>query len=376
MIPTAPPSRREAALLAAAALAALLACERQEEPPVHETTQLEVSCLDMIVDDDPLVAHTPPAFDDQGNRVHACELHLQRTVKNGFPVVELAHMRFHLLGRWWKTTGGSLSSESGFTQGDFHLWIAEEECPSCPTRELRGPYSYCDLRNTQGCAYEACRDFVPEAGACAAQWESGLSKKLSFEVLPYQRLEPSAYGKADLRLLAEGEATECRALWSRSSGGLEIALQLGTWNRVDVAKLFGATCAAGQAAHNRLEFRATGVQGAGTYGPLRPVAVEGATAVARLPELHWPLPVAFLSMTTPTSGACDDHGGVELGSESECTLELAASRFELTCERARFIPPTSPVIPEFLSDSWGFDRPPEMLVQVRASGDCELREVP
>lgn len=362
--------------LLAAVLGALLACKKTEEQSAGPTTKskLAVSCLNMVIDGDPLVAHTPPAVDDQGQQVHACELHFSTSVApNGVVQLKPSSMRFHALGHWWRTIGGHLGVG---TESEFDVTIEREDCPGCGSRSLSGPYSYCDLRNGQGCAFEACRSFAPEVGTCAAHWASGLSRKVAVRALPYPRLSPSPYGRHDLRLLAEGEATACRALVSRSSGGLQVDLQFGTWNRVDVSKLFGQSCAAGQAANDRFTFRMGGVTGAGTYGPVTTSALAAASGVVRLPEISWPIPVAFLSMRTPSPDACDDHGAIELEDGSSCTLALEANHVALDCERARYRPPASPLIPAYLAETWGFDAPPEMLVRFQLEADCDLREVP
>ncbi len=356
----------------------LVSCEPLDEYPqgAKESRTLKVTCLDMVIDEDPLMAHTPAAYDDEGNVVHACELYFSEEIKNGQRVLDVATMRFFLQGHWWSVTGGHFGSSTGFVSGSFDFWLQREGCADC-TAELSGPYSYCDLRNGRGCAFELCQERL-EVGVCAKQWASGLSKRLDIEFIPDPSTAPETYEGHDLRLLAQGEPTACRVLRSRSSGALQLEFQLGTWNRLDVTKLFGVTCAAEQGVLNHFTYRMGGVAGPGTWGPVSSVQRRkgGGDSLVRLPEIVWPIPLSFLGMRVPAPSECGDHGSLQLDDDSVCTLVLEEDRVDLTCERAMLLPPQSPIIPERYAPYWGFDRLPPIQGRFRVAGDCDLREVP
>lgn len=341
---------------------------KDEGPSGAQTSgTLDVSCMGLVVDDDPLLAHSPIAYDDVGNQVHRCELHLKVTTPNNTPVIGPAYMRFFAEGKQWIGTTGYFTSSSGFQSGSFDFTtVVQEDCPECPTRTVKGEYSYCDLRNAQGCAFEACRT---EVGACARELDDRLSKRLEIDFVPAAIFDQGLY-ELDLRMLGAGEATECRALRDPASGALQLEFQLGTFNGVEVAKLFGATCAKEQAARSLFRFRMGGVAGPGTFGPVTSVDFDG----TRLPSVAWEMPYSFVAMRVPAATSCADHANLELDDNSSCTLQLGEKSFELVCERAVFTPPAGDVFPERFIPYWGIRAPPLMRGRLRIAGDCDYRE--
>ncbi len=153
-----------------------------------------------------------------------------------------------------------------------------------------------------------------------------------------------------------GQATECRVLIDRTSGGMQVDMQIGSWRGVNVSQYWNKQCSNRSASMgpldnaNRLTFRAGGVTGAGRYGPF--VTTDFGNDVL-LPHLGWELPSNFwqhiylesdaqycrlgrmggglATQSTGTNALGDPVGGPSI-CEWEVT-EGSPGRFDLSCSR-------------------------------------------
>lgn len=136
----------------------------------------------------------------------------------------------------------------------------------------------------------------------------------------------------------QASASACRMLWDRQTGGLQVDLAIGYWAGHNVGQLWVSECTGGEGpiVPNAFTFRAAGVTGPGTYGP-----VDSRTfPTGRLPELRWTHPKVFASpYVSSPAVACTEYWGTAeawLTDRSACSWTVDAGQggvghFSLQC---------------------------------------------
>lgn len=223
---------------------------------------------------------------------------------------------------------------SGWYDGVFY------EARGGSTARIRGRLSYCEPGARPDC------DF---AGS------GGLDKQ--FEVVIPGYFEgasaPCGGDVAGRGSIGWGEAVACRALIDKSTGAMQVEMQIGSWKGMNITQMFNITCGADYDEgfySNFFRFRTGGVTGPGSYGPVQAINVSEQTlgqslecgqgddrGPACLPELSFELPYPFLfaGHTAPSPCLCAwalFRPSVVSSLETVCSYDLAEDgEFRLSC---------------------------------------------
>lgn len=190
------------------------------------------------------------------------------------------------------------------------------EDPQGNRLNIRGPFDFC--------AYGARTD-------CPHQSAGGLETRVGFD--------DSAGAVAAFE---SSYTTECRVLIDRASGGLQVDLQLGVFNGINIAHWVDG-CEVPRAPLDRFTFRSGGVDGPGAYGPFTtrslPDPRGGADVV--LPQLDVQLPLHYLGRRTACLTDMGRYIGVVAAPDvTACSFAIEEAsgdrpgRFELSCANA------------------------------------------
>ncbi len=132
----------------------------------------------------------------------------------------------------------------------------------------------------------------------------------------------------------EGGATGCRILVDKADQAVQVDLQLGSWNGINVDQYWVIECGAAGTfppQNNYLTFRAGGVTGPGSYGPQTSYVLDG----HRLPGLFWEHPAVWHSGIQAASACPMFYWRTAVAQNldgSVCSFEIdAAGTFTLEC---------------------------------------------
>lgn len=142
---------------------------------------------------------------------------------------------------------------------------------------------------------------------------------------------------SDWRERPDTYASECRVLIDPATQGVQVDLQIGVFNGVNVG-LWGNQCEAPYVTPGTFSFRSGGVSGPGTYGPhtSRIGFVNGATEAIHLPELQYTAPLVWYGWSCLSYGDAVQvfSQASETLDPTECTwtIDESPGKFTLDCE--------------------------------------------
>lgn len=211
-----------------------------------------------------------------------------------------------LLVRWgddvWVSREGSIrldQNEGDLGAGTFEVLATSSTAEG--VARITGTFDWCAFGSRSDCPYTT---------------NGGLEKAVSWQTGDWPS-KPETY------------ASECRVLIDPPTGGVQVDLQVGVFNGVNVG-LWGNQCEYPYVPEGKLTFRAGGTTGPGTYGPYQTTGHS-----TPLPHLGFQIPMVWLGYSCIQYG---DHHLISTLNSTECrwTIEDDPGRFQLDCEGVFF----------------------------------------
>lgn len=156
---------------------------------------------------------------------------------------------------------------------------------------------------------------------------------------------PHAFEIATPTMQGQGEASDCRVLIDRTTGGMQVDMQVATWYGRNVTQIYTRLCQQAPGLNdNGFQFQAGGVTGPGSYGPYRATEFP-----PTLPSVSLRLPVTFIpgqfaNELQACALAVAQHTVTTSTVQGESTCEYSVSenpgRFTLSCKDVEDMRPT------------------------------------
>jgi hypothetical protein len=211
---------------------------------------------------------------------------------------------------WVAQEGGINLTENDGDRGAGSFNVVATSGDAAGTMEITGRFDWCAFGSRTDCPYTD---------------NGGLEKDVSIQF-------------SDWRERAEVYASECRVLLDPETSGMQVDLQIGVWNGVNVG-LWGNQCERPYVHPGTFQFRTGGVDGPGSYGPHESTdgLVVGQDSPVHLPSFELSLPLVWYGWSCldyDHAVHVSSHATAEAPTTCTWSVEQDPGRFTLDCEQS------------------------------------------